>query len=56
MTKMSHAFNLLDARGVISVAERQRYLGRIRERARACATAWLGTGQEPEPVGAATNQ
>lgn len=39
--KASHTFNLLDARGVISVAERQRYLGRVRDLARACAAAWL---------------
>jgi glycyl-tRNA synthetase alpha chain len=39
--KASHTFNLLDARGVISVAERARYLGRIRERSRACGEAWL---------------
>jgi len=28
--KASHAFNLLDARGAISVAERQRFIGRVR--------------------------
>jgi glycyl-tRNA synthetase alpha chain len=39
--KASHTFNLLDARGVISVAERARYLGRVRGLARACADAWL---------------
>jgi glycyl-tRNA synthetase len=33
----SHAFNLLDARGAISVTERQRYIGRVRECARRCA-------------------
>ena len=37
----SHAFNLLDARGAISVAERAQYIGRIRELACACATAWV---------------
>jgi len=37
----SHAFNLLDARGVISVTERAAYIGRVRSLARASATAWL---------------
>lgn len=37
----SHAFNLLDARGVISVAERAAYIGRVRALAKACCTAWL---------------
>jgi glycyl-tRNA synthetase alpha chain len=39
--KSSHAFNLLDARGAISVTERQRYIGRVRGLARACAEAYL---------------
>ncbi len=39
--KASHRFNLLDARGVISVAERQAYIGRVRELAKACAAAYL---------------
>jgi glycyl-tRNA synthetase alpha chain len=39
--KSSHAFNLLDARGAISVTERQRYIGRVRALARGCAEAWL---------------
>ncbi len=39
--KASHYFNLLDARGVISVTERQAYIGRVRELARLCAEAWL---------------
>ena len=39
--KASHTFNLLDARGVISVTERAAYIGRVRELAKACATAWL---------------
>ena len=42
--KASHVFNLLDARGVISVAERQSYIGRVRALARACADAWLRAG------------
>jgi glycyl-tRNA synthetase alpha chain len=37
--KCSHAFNLLDARGAISVTERTGYIGRIRNLARACAEA-----------------
>jgi glycyl-tRNA synthetase alpha chain len=39
--KASHLFNLLDARGVISVTERQAYIGRVRALAKACATAWM---------------
>ncbi|WP_127752213.1 MULTISPECIES: glycine--tRNA ligase subunit alpha [unclassified Devosia] len=41
--KASHNFNLLDARGVISVTERQSYILRIRELAKACGEAWLHT-------------
>ncbi len=41
--KASHTFNLLDARGVISVTERQAYIGRVRDLAKACCTAWLAT-------------
>ena len=41
--KASHRFNLLDARGVISVTERQSYILRVRELARACGQAWLET-------------
>ncbi len=41
--KASHAFNLLDARGVISVTERQSYILRVRELAKACGAAWLET-------------
>ncbi len=39
--KASHLFNLLDARGVISVTERQAYIGRIRNLARAVAQSYL---------------
>ena len=39
--KASHRFNLLDARGVISVTERQAYIGRVRALAKACCEAWL---------------
>jgi glycyl-tRNA synthetase alpha chain len=41
--KAGHAFNLLDARGVISVTERQSYILRIRDLAKACGEAWLHT-------------
>ncbi len=42
--KASHLFNLLDARGVISVTERAAYIGRVRTLARACCEAWLAGG------------
>jgi glycyl-tRNA synthetase alpha chain len=41
--KASHLFNLLDARGVISVTERQSYILRVRELAKACCAAWLAS-------------
>ena len=41
--KASHAFNLLDARGAISVTDRQRYIGEVRELAKACGAAWVRT-------------
>jgi glycyl-tRNA synthetase alpha chain len=41
--KASHAFNLLDARGVIAVTERQSYILRVRDLAKACGAAWLAT-------------
>jgi len=41
--KASHCFNLLDARGVISVTERQSYILRVRELAKGCGAAWLNT-------------
>jgi glycyl-tRNA synthetase alpha chain len=41
--KASHVFNLLDARGVISVTERQAYIGRVRALAKACADAFVQT-------------
>lgn len=43
--KASHLFNLLDARGVISVAERQSYILRVRTLAKACCAAWLASPQ-----------
>lgn len=44
--KCSHTFNLLDARGAISVAERTGYIGRIRNMARACAEGYLKQREE----------
>ena len=41
--KASHIFNLLDARGVISVTERQSYIGRVRALSKACGEAYLRT-------------
>ena len=41
--KASHLFNLLDARGVISVTERQAYIGRVRALAKLCADAFVQT-------------
>jgi glycyl-tRNA synthetase alpha chain len=46
--KCSHTFNLLDARGVISVTERTRYIGRIRNMARQVAQLYL---QQREALG-----
>jgi len=43
--KASHAFNLLDARGAISVAERQRFIGRVRGLARTVARAYAGVDE-----------
>jgi glycyl-tRNA synthetase alpha chain len=39
--KASHVFNLLNARGVISVAERQAYIGRVRDLAKGACQAWM---------------
>ncbi|WP_203069771.1 glycine--tRNA ligase subunit alpha [Falsiroseomonas ponticola] len=39
--KASHRFNLLDARGAISVTERAAYIGRVRALAKACCEAWV---------------
>ena len=43
--KASHLFNLLDARGVISVADRQGYIGRVRALARRCCEQWVEAGK-----------
>jgi glycyl-tRNA synthetase alpha chain len=39
--KASHCFNLLDARGVISVTERAAYIARVRSLAKACCETWI---------------
>ncbi len=41
--KASHIFNLLDARGVIGVAERTGYINRIRELSKGCGALWIST-------------
>ncbi len=41
--KASHLFNVLDARGVISTAQRQVYIGRVRALARLCADAYVNS-------------
>jgi glycyl-tRNA synthetase alpha chain len=46
--KASHLFNLLDARGVISVTERQAFIGRVRALAKACAEAWIADRGRPK--------
>jgi glycyl-tRNA synthetase alpha chain len=49
--KASHLFNLLDARGVISVTERQAYIGRVRALAKACADAFRLTDAGKDGAG-----
>ena len=39
--KASHVFNLLNARGVISVAERQAFIGRVRDLSKGACQAWM---------------
>ena len=54
--KCSHAFNLLDARGVISVTERGAYIWRVRALAAQCARAYLElVAPAPEPVSGAAD-
>ncbi len=43
--KASHVFNTLQARGVISVAERQAYIGRVRDLATAACAVWMERSQ-----------
>jgi glycyl-tRNA synthetase alpha chain len=44
--KCSHTFNLLDARGAISVTERTRFIKRVRKLAHACAASYLNSGEQ----------
>ncbi|MGE5472849.1 MAG: glycine--tRNA ligase subunit alpha, partial [Ignavibacteriales bacterium] len=44
--KCSHSFNLLDARGAISVTERARFIGRVRNLARLAANAFVAQREE----------
>lgn len=44
--KCSHTFNLLDARGAISVTERQSFIGRVRAMARLCAEAYVAQREQ----------
>ena len=48
--KASHLFNLLDARGVISVTERQNYIGRVRNLAKGCCEAWIAKPLESNSI------
>jgi glycyl-tRNA synthetase alpha chain len=41
--KASHLFNIMDARGAIAVAERQSYIGRVRDLTKMCAEAWVAS-------------
>ena len=55
--KCSHTFNLLDARGAISVTERTSYIGRVRQLARRCAESYLESrGRLGFPLLAKANQ
>jgi glycyl-tRNA synthetase alpha chain len=51
--KANHAFNLLDARGAISVTERAAYIGRVRNIVRAVAQIYLELQEEGEHAAAA---
>jgi glycyl-tRNA synthetase alpha chain len=46
--KASHSFNLLDARGALSVAERGAYIARVRNCARRVAEAYVAAEQEAQ--------
>ena len=50
--KASHRFNLLDARGVISVTERQAYIARVRALAKGCCEAWIAKETGIKGIGA----
>jgi glycyl-tRNA synthetase alpha chain len=45
--KASHLFNLLDARGAVSVTERAAYILRVRALAKACCETWLAGAKRP---------
>jgi glycyl-tRNA synthetase alpha chain len=47
--KASHLFNIMDARGAIAVAERQSYIGRIRDLCKQCAEAYVAQQGENRP-------
>ena len=51
--KASHLFNLLDARGVISVTERAAYIGRVRALAKGCCEAWIAGSPSVSAAGKA---
>ncbi|WP_430426013.1 glycine--tRNA ligase subunit alpha [Phenylobacterium sp.] len=52
--KASHLFNIMDARGAIAVAERQSYIGRIRDLCKMCAEAWVESQGGNAPHSAAS--
>ncbi|HEX7946061.1 MAG TPA: glycine--tRNA ligase subunit alpha [Phenylobacterium sp.] len=56
--KASHLFNIMDARGAIAVAERQSYIGRIRDLCKMCAEAWVSSqgGNAPSPTATKTEK
>jgi glycyl-tRNA synthetase alpha chain len=51
--KASHRFNLLDARGVISVTERQAYIARVRTLAKGCCEMWVASRKQEAGSGEA---
>jgi glycyl-tRNA synthetase alpha chain len=51
--KASHLFNKMDSRGAIAVAERQSYIGRIRDLTKMCAEAWVANEGGNAPSGGA---
>ena len=51
--KANHFFNLLDARGVISVTERAGYIARVRDLAKKCCEAWVKSLKQVEKEEAA---
>uniref|UniRef100_A0A7N0UR89 glycine--tRNA ligase n=2 Tax=Kalanchoe fedtschenkoi TaxID=63787 RepID=A0A7N0UR89_KALFE len=56
LLKTSHAFNILDSRGFVSVTERARYFGRMRSLARQCAQLWMKTRESlGHPLGVVTD-